>query len=180
MKKILKNAAIIFLFAGIFYGLDFLESKYTAEAVFRVSIAYPFLNFIIVVFGPVIGGLAGILGNCLMQLGKVSPNWISIICSAVYCVGLGILTRSIDITNGFFMRKEVLQYNRSQAIQCILTEMILCPILSVLLLKADFLSVLNQGFWRSLTRILSCLFLTTLFLSLYARTRMSEANFYLN
>ena len=178
MNSVLKKIAVVLLTGILFYVIAYYEGITENTAFLRVSYSYPALIFVSVIYGPLVGAAAGLLGQVILQTGVPVPDWAAVICTPVYCALIGFFTRKIDIRNGFFDRKDASQYNIVQISAALFSFQILYPAFTVLIRKVSLASALGLGVWMAIDVILGGMLIATLALALYAKTRLSAANFY--
>lgn len=178
MSSILKKTAVVLCSAILFYVIGYYEGLAAGSAFLRVSYSYPVLVFVSVIYGPIVGAAAGLLGQIILQTGMPVTDWAAVICTPVYCALVGFFTRKIDIHNGFFDRKDASQYNKVQILAALFSFQILYPAFTVLIRRISLASALALGVWLAIDLILGGMLIATLALALYAKTRLSAANFY--
>lgn len=169
----------------IFYGIIFFVAEYfwdTENVIdpIRITYSYPLMVFVSVIRGPFVGGMAIALGRALLQIGQDQFVWQPVLISAVNCAWIGFGMREVDIQNGFFERNDVALFNKIQIISNVVCWIILYPGLNYFIYHASLSAEFWDGFWQALGNILSNLVATTILLALYARSRISAANFYRN
>ena len=180
MNSTLKKTLQVLFYGACFYLLNRFLLTEAAIAMIRFNYSHPFIVFISVIRGPWLGGFGYALGEFLTEIGKDSFDWIAIACSFLNCFSIGICMKSVDIHMGFFEKKDIIRFNNIQLIFNLACWSILYPVLSSFFMHIDLKIAFSQGIWKSIGFYISDLTATTLFLVLYARTRVSEANFYRN
>lgn len=180
MSPFLKKIFYIFLYGGLFFVLERYANINTAYRYIRFSLSNPLMNFVSVVYGPIVGGLSIAFGELLTFIVNKSYDWIAMGCAFINCAAIGFSMRSVDIAQGFFQRKDRTYFNTSQTLCNIIGWTVLFPLLNHFIRHTEIWPLLQMGFWNALSFSLSNSIVTTLFLSLYARTRISAANFYRN
>ncbi|MGH2156014.1 ECF transporter S component, partial [Enterococcus faecalis] len=69
----------------------------------NLETSYPFLGLMSVVFGPVAGGLIGLIGHTLKDFTTYGSAWRSwIICSGIIAIILAFAGRKMDLEHGEF------------------------------------------------------------------------------
>ena len=178
MKNFLKKLFTIILFAGVYFVLERYVKIPTAFKFIPFSYAHPTVSFASVINGPFIGAISSGLGELLTMIGKESIDWPAVFCALLNCASIGFSMAKNKISDGFFFRKEQLRFAVSQMISNIGCWAVLYPILSKIFMHTDFQSAFNYGFGKAIGMSITNLIAGTLFLSLYARTRISAGNFY--
>ncbi len=173
---------LVILFAGvIFFLLDRFADVQTAFESVRFTYAYPFISCITVLFGPLVGGLAGILGLFIYFL--LYHNfyiWIEMICVFLFCLFSGIYSCSrVNIRDGILDNKDIQIYNRGQFFSNLFIWIILRPAIYHYVSRGPgFLAVMKNGFVLTLNRSLSCMIIGSILLGILTGARYMEAGFY--
>ena len=178
MRSLARKILTIIIGAGIYCVLERFVGISTSLDGVRITYAQHFIIWVSVLTGPVIGGITGGIGEALSQIGLPSLDWITVFCTVLNCVAIGYFTRNLDVNNGFCNRNDIFYFEKVQMISNFLVWEIPYTALNVLVCREKIAIALYRGFWISLNNSISCMLLTSLFLSLYAKTRMSAANFY--
>ena len=180
MGSFLKKIIYIILFAGLYYVLVRYADVNTVLRHIRFSYSHPLLIFISIIIDPIVGGLANALGVFFTFFESGKNDWIELGCAFVNCAGVGFSMRKVDIAHGFFQRKDWFYFTTVLIIFDFVCWMLLYPFLNYFIFHSDLRLLVNDGFWKAFNLSLSGSVLTTLFLALYARTRITAANFYRN
>ena len=178
MRPFTKKILVIIIAAVIYCVLERFIGISTSVDSIRITYAQPFIVWISVLAGPVVGGFSGGLGELLSQVEAAAMDYVTVVCTILNCVVIGYFTRNIDVKNGFFERNEVYNFEKVQVFSCFGVWGILFAVLNALINKEKFWMALGRGFWIGMNNSISCMLLTSLLLSLYAKTRMTAANFY--
>ncbi len=181
MSSFLKKILAIIIFAGLYYVLERYLKITTAFRYIQFSYAQPVLNFASVVLGPFVGAVASGLGELLLFVRSDVPyDWVSIGCAALNCGIVGMFMIHSDITEGFFLRKDMIRFNSAHFFSGMFCWSVLYPGLRGLIFRADFYESINFSFGRFIGMTVMNFVSGTLLLSLYARSRINAANFYRN
>ena len=178
MRSFGKNVVIILFAAGIYCVLERFVGISTSLDGIRITYAQPFIIWVSVLTGPLIGGITGGIGEILSQFGDPAWDWSMVICTILNCAAIGFFTRKIDINSGFFDRNDILYFDKVQVISNFFIWEIPYPALNFWLRGEELRIALGRGFWIAMNNSISCMMITSLFLALYAKTRMTAANFY--
>ena len=180
MNQTLKNIFRIIFYGIIFFTIEhFLESTDIITQI-QFSFSNPLMVFVSVIRGPAVGALSIAFGEFLEQLVHHQRDWLFILVSSINCAWIGYGMRNVDIHNGFFERSDVAHFNKVQVISNIICWVILRPLLNYLIHHTNVMEDLQKGFWVALGYFTSNLVAATIFLALYARSRITAANFYRN
>lgn len=180
MSPFIKNILRIICYGGVYFIFErFLVMGGPVRNI-TVSCTYPFLVFISVVNGPLVGGLSAALGKYLIQINAPSVDWILIICAFLNCAWIARGMKDVGIRNGVFNRIDILHFNNVQLLSNIVCWVLVYPLLTHFLLKVNLMEVFQSGIWTALGYFLSDVIAATLFLAIYAQSRMTAVNFYRN
>ena len=178
MHRITKKVLTILFAAGIYCVLERFIGISTYLDVVRITYAQPFIVWVSVLTGPLIGGITGGIGELLSQVGDPGWDWPTIVCTILNCTAIGFFTREIDVNSGFFDKNEIIYFNKIQLFSNFIVWEILYSALNFWLNGEKLRVVLARGFWIAMNNSISCMMITSLFLALYTKTRMTAANFY--
>ena len=179
MTSIIKKLLYIIIFAVIYFVLERFMRITTALEYIHFSYSHPLLNAVSIIIGPFVGSFASGLGEFLVYWSQNLPtDWGSVLCSFLNCGTVGFLMKNVDIKSGFFMRTDIKRYNISQFTSTFVCWSIIYPIFNVLMKVKDFQSSFNYGFGHFVGIGLTNFVAGTLMLTLYAKNRISAANFY--
>lgn len=180
MSKLFKNVLLILLYGALFFLLERYLTEKTGINGVQYTFSHPLLAFVSVIEGPLIGGFGFAVGELFLQIGSRNIDWIRIICSFLNCAMIGWLTDTTNIKRGIFERGDALRFNRTQLLSNLVCWMLLYPLLVHLIEKETLFPLMQREFWVMLGYVISDLISATIFLSLYARSRISLENFYRN
>ena len=151
----------------------------------RISYAYPFRDVISVVLGPLAGGLVGSVGMLLSSEDFSLGSILMIVLNGLDGVLIGLLCRKIDVKNGFFGKNDLLTFLKSFTFSHFLCFVVIRSVVLFIyghnqgMAAASYMpGVLSAGLWMFLIDAVLSLDVATLLLVVFAKTRVSEANFY--
>ena len=177
MKLSLKSAVFLVIGSAVFAVLDSFMGINTALPQLQITYAYAFLSFVAVVWGPWAGALTGLLGTAISFGFQWYLDLTTITGNCAYGCLLGLMTREIDIKNGFFDRKEMKLFNEEQIIANIVCCLVLQPIQRMIMNSQPIWYLMRAGIWTCLSRVFSVALLGTLLLAAYAKSRVNAASF---
>ncbi len=137
-----------------------------------IQTAYAFLGLMAVVFGPIAGGLIGLIGHALtdaISYGSVWWSWV--IVSLFVGLTIGFLTRNINVEDGEFNKKDMIRFNVSQIVAQAMGWFLLAPALDVLIYAEPANKVFTQGIVAGISNIITVGVIGTILLTAYAKTR---------
>lgn len=135
---------------------------------------YPFLALMSALFGPVVGGLIGLIGHGVKDL-LTYGLWISwVISSGITGFGYGLAAKKINISNGVFEKSDIIKFNIGQLLTNILAWAVVAPVLDILIYSEPANKVFVQGIVAALTNSLAVAILGTLLIIAYTKTQTAE------
>ncbi|WP_462408791.1 ECF-type riboflavin transporter substrate-binding protein [Neobacillus sp. Marseille-QA0830] len=137
-----------------------------------VETSYAFLALMAVVFGPVAGGLIGLIGHALKDaIFYGSPWWSWVVVSAFVGFLIGYAARNIKIEDGIFGAKQIITFNVSQVIVQAFGWLLIAPALDILIYAEPANKVFVQGLVAGISNMVTVGVIGTLLLLAYAKTR---------
>lgn len=143
----------------------------------NVETAIAFLAFIAVLFGPIAGGLVGLIGHALkdaLMFGSVWWSWV--IVSLLIGFLIGLAAHRIKLEDGQFGKKELISFNLIQVVVQIVGWGLVAPILDILIYAEPSNKVFTQGLVAALLNIISVGVFTSILLFSYSKTQSSSSS----
>ena len=128
------------------------------------------MAFLAAVFGPLVGGVVGLLGHAIgdaMFYGSVWWSWV--FPDALFGVVIGAFAVHFSIKEGGFAKKEAIRFNVIQVIANALAWIVVAPLLDILIYAEPANKVFTQGFFAFLGNIIVVGILGTLLALGYAK-----------
>ena len=113
------------------------------------------MAFLAAVFGPVVGGIVGLLGHALgdaLFYGSVWWSWV--FPEMVAGVAIGLFAKKFAIKDGGFAVKEIILFNIVQIIANGLAWILVAPVLDIVIYAEPAGKVFAQGAWAFLGNII--------------------------
>ena len=110
-----------------------------------VETTYPFLALMSVIFGPVAGGLIGLIGHAIKDLLTYGLWWSWVITSGVTGLGYGLVGRKIDLSKGKFTKSDLIKFNIGQVLTNLISWALIAPVLDILIYSEPVNKVFTQG-----------------------------------
>src|SRR5574344_892062 len=104
------------------------------------------LAFFAAVFGPIVGGIMGLLGHALgdaMFYGSVWWSWV--IPDGLFGLAVGLFAKKFDIKAGGFGKKQCILFNIVQILANAVAWIILAPVLDITVMAEPANKVFSQG-----------------------------------
>lgn len=113
------------------------------------------MAFLAAVFGPIVGGIVGLLGHALgdaLFYGSVWWSWV--FPEAVAGVTIGLFAKKFAIKDGGFATKEIVLFNVIQIVANAAAWIVVAPLLDVVIYAEPASKVFAQGAWAFLGNII--------------------------
>lgn len=113
------------------------------------------LAFIAAVFGPIVGGVVGLLGHALgdaLFYGSVWWSWV--FPEAVLGIIIGLFASKFAIKEGGFDSKKIVLFNVVQVIGNAVAWIVVAPVLDILIYAEPANKVFAQGFFACLGNVI--------------------------
>jgi energy-coupling factor transport system substrate-specific component len=168
----IKTIVAIGIGSAVFVILGRFASIPTGIPNTEIQTAYAFLALIAIVFGPIAGGLVGLIGHALKDaIFYGSPWWSWVIVSAFVGLFIGLFAKQINIQSGVFGKKQIISFNVIQTVVQALGWFLIAPTLDVLIYAEPANKVYTQGVIAGVANIVTVGVIGTLLLVSYAKTR---------
>ena len=115
------------------------------------------------VFGPIVGGIVGLLGHALgdaMFYGSIWWSWV--FPDAVFGIAMGLFAKKFQIKEGGFSGKNIALFNIVQIIANIVAWIVVAPVLDILIYSEPANKVFVQGVFACLGNVIITAILGTL------------------
>lgn len=159
---------------GIGAALFFVVGRFISIPIFAnttANLQYGILSVFSIIFGPLVGALAGFIGHTLIDLSWGGPWWSWILASAVFGVLVGLVKKKIDIENGKFGKKEIITFNVAQVIAHAICWIVIASALDVIIYKEAISKLVGQSLVAFAANSVTTAIVGTLLLLAYAKTR---------
>src|SRR5690625_809289 len=143
----------------------------------EIPTAYAFFALMETIFGPIAGGLIGLIGHAIKDAVFYGSIWWSwVIVSAFVGLFIGLFARRINISSGNFGGKQIATFNIVQAGVQAVGWFLLAPTLDVLIYAEPANKVYTQGVVAGLSNIVTVGVIGTILLIAYAKTRQQSGS----
>lgn len=136
-----------------------------------IQTSYAFLALMAVVFGPIAGGLIGLIGHALndaISYGSVWWSWVVV--SMIVGFLIGLVAKKLDIESGFNTKKAI-TFNVVQVLAQGVGWFLLAPALDILIYAEPANKVFVQGLFAGFSNMITVGIIGTILLFAYAKTR---------
>lgn len=141
-----------------------------------IQTSYAFLALMAVVFGPIAGGLIGLIGHALndaITYGSVWWSWVVVSLFVGFVIGL--ISKRLDIESGGFNKKKVITFNITQVVAQGIGWFLIAPLLDILIYAEPANKVFTQGLFAGFSNMITVGIIGTILLFAYSKTR-SQSN----
>lgn len=142
-----------------------------------IETTYAFLALMAALFGPIVGGLIGLIGHALKDaIFYGSPWWSWVIVSGFVGLSFGLVASRIKLQEGKFGKREIVTFNVVQAVAQAIGWGLIAPVLDIVIYAEPANKVFVQGAIAGVSNIVTVGVLGTLLLASYAKTRSGDAS----
>lgn len=172
-----KTIVAIGIGAAVFVILGRFVSIPTGIPNTTVETAYAFLALMALLFGPIAGGLIGLIGHALKDaIFYGTPWWSWVIVSALVGFLFGLASRKINLDEGQFGAKQMVSFNIIQVIAQAIGWFFIAPMLDILIYAEPANKVFVQGIVAGVSNMVTVGVLGTLLVAAYAKTRTKSGS----
>ena len=128
------------------------------------------LTFFSAIFGPIVGGVIGLVGHALgdaLFYGSIWWSWV--FPEAVFAIAVGIFAAKYKVKEGGFGKKEIILFNIVQVIGNVLAWLLVAPVLDILIYAEPAGKEFAQGVGATLGNVLVAGILGTLLMAAYSK-----------
>ncbi|MGN0428429.1 MAG: ECF-type riboflavin transporter substrate-binding protein [Agathobacter sp.] len=128
------------------------------------------LAFLAAVFGPVVGGIVGLLGHALgdaLFYGGVWWSWV--FPDAIFGIAVGLFAKKYAIKEGGFGGKQIALFNVAQIVANAIAWILVAPVLDILIYAEPVNKVFAQGAVACVCNIVIIAILGTLLAAAYSK-----------
>lgn len=137
----------------------------------NISLQYAVLALLAILYGPVAGGLIGLIGHTLIDLSwGGSPWWSWIIASAFVGVMMGLLSKKIKLSEGVFGKKEMITFTIANVVAHLIAWAGIAPILDIVIYAEPVEKLFSQGAMAATANILTSVIVGGLLAVAYSKT----------
>jgi energy-coupling factor transport system substrate-specific component len=177
MNKNVKTIVAIGIGAALFFVLSTYVSIPTPVPNLKVSIHYPVVAVLAMLFGPVAGLLMSLIGHFLSDLASGWGVWWSWVAgSAFFGLVMGFLGKKIHLEDGEFGVKEAVIFNVVQIITHLISWGFIAPGLDILIYNEPTEKIFLQGAVGSVGNIVSTAVIGTILCFAYSKTRAKKGS----
>lgn len=164
-----RNVVAIGIGSALFLILSRFLAIPTPIANTTLQSSYAFLALMSLIFGPVVGGLIGLIGHTLADMVSFGQPWISwISATAVFGFLMGCLKPIVSLTK--LTKWNIVKFNVGQIIVCTIAWGIVAPLLDIIIHREPIQKVFTQGAVAGISNAIIVALLGTTLLFAYGKT----------
>ena len=172
-----KTIVAIGVGAALFFVLGRFVSIPSPVPNTNISLQYALLAFMASLFGPVAGGLIGLIGHALIDFSYGWGIWWSwVIASAVYGVFIGFVAKRIKLSDGEFGKRDIVVFNIFQAVGHVAAWGLIAPLLDIVMYAEPANKVFIQGIVAGLVNIVTTGIVGTILCVAYAASKPKKGS----
>lgn len=172
----IKTIVAIGIGAAIFFVLGRFVSIPSPVPNTTINIQYGVLAVFGVIYGPLVGALAGFIGHTLIDLTWGAPWWSWILASAVYGLVIGLAKKAVKVEDGSFGLKQIVTFNVFQLVGHIFAWVAVAPTLDIVIYSEPVEKIYLQGAFAAASNAVSTAIIGTILLVAYAKTRTKKGS----
>ncbi|MFI3201503.1 MAG: ECF-type riboflavin transporter substrate-binding protein [Eubacteriales bacterium] len=176
-KLSIKTVVAIGIGSALFFVVGRFAAIPTGVPNTNLTIQYALLALFAMLYGPIAGGLIGLIGHTLIDLSwGGSPWWSWILASAVVGVLIGFLTKNIDMEVGVFGKKEIITYGIACLAGNALAWLVVAPGLDILIYAEPASKLLAQSVTATIINFVASAVVGGILAVAYAKTRTKKGS----
>lgn len=178
MRKFsVKSVVAIGIGAALFFVLGRFVAIPSPVPNVTISIQYGLLAFMATLFGPVVGGLIGLIGHFFIDLSAGWGVWWSwVITSGVFGVLAGIGTKNVRLWDGLFGKKDIVRFVITVVLGHLICWALVAPVLDIVIYAEPANKVFLQGLVSAAGNIVTTLIVGGLLCWVYAKAKPSKGS----
>ena len=142
-----------------------------------ISLQYGLLSFMAVLFGPLAGGLIGLIGHTLIDLSYGWGIWWSwVLATMFFGIFMGFASRTVHLQDGEFGSKGIAGFNLFQVIGHVIAWGLIAPSLDIAMYAEPASKVFLQGLVSGLSNVVTTAILGTIICAAYAGSRPKKGS----
>ncbi len=176
-KMSIKTVVAIGIGAALFFVIGRYLAIPTGIPNTNLTIQYAVLCLFAILYGPLAGGLIGLIGHTLIDISwGGSPWWSWIIASAMVGIIVGLASNKIALPQGQFTVKKIAIYALFCLVANAVSWLLVAPGLDILLYAEPAEKVFLQGTTATLINAFASIVVGGLLAIAYAKTRTQKGS----
>lgn len=141
----------------------------------NIDTSYALLALMAVVFGPVAGGLIGLIGHALKDAISYGSIWWSwVVVSSFVGLSIGLTTTKIRANLSQFQKRQIISFNISQALVQLIGWGLIAPVLDILIYAEPANKVFTQGIVVGIVNTLTVGIIGTILIAAYSKAKQQD------
>ena len=142
----------------------------------NINLQYGLLAFMALLFGPVVGGLSGLIGHVLVDMTSYGLWWSWEIATGVFGVLVGLLGNKIRLADGEFGKKDLVKFVIAVVAAHLVSWLLVAPVLDIVIYQEPVNLVFTQGAVAAAANIVTTLIVGILLCFAYAKARPKKGS----
>ena len=142
----------------------------------NINLQYGLLAFMALLFGPVVGGLSGLIGHVLVDMTSYGLRWSWEIATGIFGVLVGLLGRKIRLSDGEFGKKDLVKFIISVVIGHVVAWIVVAPVLDIVIYQEAVNLVFTQGAVACIANTVTTLIVGLLLCYAYAKAKPKKGS----
>jgi len=170
-KNSIKTVVAIGIGAALFFVLGRFVAIPSGIPNTNFTLQYAILGMLAAMYGPMAGGLIGLIGHTLIDLSwGGSPWWSWVIASTLVGVVVGLFSKKMKITEGEFGKKEIITFAIANIVANVIAWLGVAPVLDILMYSEPANKVFAQGGMAAIVNCVASVVVGGLLCAAYAKT----------
>ena len=170
-KNSIKTVVAIGIGAALFFVLGRFVAIPSGIPNTNFTLQYAILGMLAAMYGPMAGGLIGLIGHTLIDLSwGGSPWWSWVIASTLVGVVVGLFSKKMKITEGEFGKKEIITFAIANIVANVIAWLGVAPVLDILIYAEPVDKVFAQGAMAAFINSLASVIVGALLCVAYTKT----------
>lgn len=167
----IKTVVAVGIGAALFFVLGRFVAIPSGVPNTNISLQYAILGMLAALYGPVAGGLIGLIGHTLIDLSwGGSPWWSWVIASTLVGVAVGLAAKKLALDEGDFGKKKVALFAIVNVVANAVAWIVVAPALDVLIYAEPVDKVFVQGAFAAVVNSLTAVIVGGLLVAAYCKT----------
>ena len=178
MKKLSARSVVaIGIGAALFFVLGRFVAIPSPVPNTNVTLQYAIAAFMATLFGPVVGALVAFIGHMFIDMSYGYGIWWSwVIASGVFGLITGLFTMKIDLQDGIFGGKEMVNFNLAHFVAHLVCWGGVAPLLDILIYNEPLEKLFMQGLIAAIANSVTTAIVGTILCVAYATSRPKKGS----
>ncbi len=172
----IRNVVAIGIGAAIFFILNRFATIPSGIPNTNITVSYPFLALLGIIFGPVVAGVSGLIGHILTDMTYGGIWWSWVVSTAIAGVLYGFLGKQIAIAKKGFGGKEIIIFIVGVIVINYIVWGLIAPLGDILIYAEPASKVFTQGLVSGTSNGVSTAIIGVILLKVYASAQVKKGS----